>query len=134
MRVAFATQDFEQVDAHFGWAQNIAIYEVSAGAHRLVEVVGFGKELKEDGNEDKLGPKLDAIKNCAILYVTSIGGSAAARVIAQNVLPVKLREPETIESLIRKLRVVLNGTPPPWLRKAVLRDQPRDLAFYEECG
>ena len=28
MKVAFATQDLKRVDAHFGWAKNIAIYEL----------------------------------------------------------------------------------------------------------
>ncbi len=27
MKIAFATQDLKRVDAHFGWAKNIAIYE-----------------------------------------------------------------------------------------------------------
>jgi len=134
MKVAFATQDFQRVDAHFGWAKNIAIYDVSADAHSFVEVVRFDGKLDEDGNEDKLGPKLEAIKHCAIVYVAAIGGSGAARVISRNVLPVKVRETETIEALLGKLQAVLKGTPPPWMRKILMRDQPRDLAFYEECG
>jgi len=134
MRVAFATQDFKRVDAHFGWAKNIAIYDVSPDASRFIEAVRFDGNLEEDGNEDKLAPKLDAIKHCAIVYVAAIGGSGAARVISRNVLPVKVREPETIEALLGKLQAVLNGTPPPWMRKILMRDQPRDLAFYEECG
>mgnify|MGYP003379559739 CR=1 FL=1 len=28
MKVAFSTQDLQRVDAHFGWARNIAIYDV----------------------------------------------------------------------------------------------------------
>ena len=42
----------------------------------------FDGDLKEDGNEDKLAPKIEAIKDCAILYVAAIGGSGAARVVA----------------------------------------------------
>ena len=66
MKVAFATQDFQRVDAHFGWAKNIAIYDVSADAHSFVEVVRFDGKLDEDGNEDKLGPKLEAIKHTKV--------------------------------------------------------------------
>ncbi|MDO8250612.1 MAG: nitrogen fixation protein NifX, partial [Rhodoferax sp.] len=29
MKIAFATQDKERVDAHFGWAKSIVVYEVS---------------------------------------------------------------------------------------------------------
>ena len=54
MKVAFATQDLQRVDAHFGWAKNIAIYELSAEGHRFLEAVQFEGDLQEDGNEDKL--------------------------------------------------------------------------------
>ena len=85
MKVAFATQDLKRVDAHFGWAKNIAIYDVSPEGHRFVEAIQFDGDLKEDGNEDKLAPKIEAIKDCTILYVAAIGGSGAARVVANNI-------------------------------------------------
>ncbi|OYZ77825.1 MAG: nitrogen fixation protein NifX [Rhizobiales bacterium 24-66-13] len=78
MKIAFATQDLKRVDAHFGWAKNIAIYEIGPQGHRFLEAIQFDGDLKEDGNEDKLAPKIDAIKDCAILYVAAIGGSGAA--------------------------------------------------------
>ena len=84
MKIAFATQDLKRVDAHFGWAKNIAIYEVTPEGHRFLEAVQFDGDLQEDGNEDKLAPKLEVIKDCAILYVAAIGGSGAARVVAHK--------------------------------------------------
>lgn len=66
MKVGFATQDLKRVDAHFGWAKNIAVYEVTPEGHSFVEAFVFAGDLQEDGNEDKLQPKLDAIKDCAI--------------------------------------------------------------------
>ena len=131
MKVAFATQDLKRVDAHFGWAKNIAIYEVSPTGHALVEALQFDGDLQEDGNEDKLAPKIDAIKECAILFVAAIGGSGAARVVAQNIHPMKVSQPEDISDLLVKLSGVLNGTPPPWLRKAMLKGQERPLDFEE---
>ncbi len=132
MKIAFATQDQKHVDAHFGWAKNIAIYDVSPGGHKFLESIAFSGDLQEDGNEDKLGPKLAAIKDCAILYVAAIGGSGAARVVAQNIHPIKVNEPEEIGLILDKLQVVLKGTPPPWLRKALLKDQSRELKFEED--
>lgn len=131
MKVAFATQDLKRVDAHFGWARNIAIYEVAQDGHRFIEAVQFDGDLEEDGNEDKLAPKLAAIKDCAILYVAAIGGSGAARVVAQNIHPMKVQEPEGINSLLDRLSAVLRGTPPPWLRKAMLKGRDRKLDFEE---
>lgn len=136
MKVAFATQDLKRVDAHFGWAKNIAIYELSPEGHRFLESVQFEGELKEDGDEDKLAPKLEAIRGCAILYVAAIGGSGAARVIAQGIHPIKVQQPEPIVELLEKLRQVLQGTPPPWLRKVLAREakgQERTFADFEEA-
>jgi nitrogen fixation protein NifX len=132
MKVAFATQDLKRVDAHFGWAKNIAIYDVSPTGHALVEAVQFDGDLEEDGNEDKLAPKLAAIKDCAILYVAAIGGSGAARVVASNIHPIKVNQPEVIADLLVKLTGVLAGTPPPWLRKALLKGQERTVHFEDE--
>lgn len=132
MKVAFATQDLKHVDAHFGWAKNIVIYEVSPQGHRFLEAVQFDGDLKEDGDEDKLAPKLKAIKDCAILYVAAIGGSGAARVVAHKIHPIKVSQPENIADILVKLQGVLQGSPPPWLRKALRKDEERDFDFEDE--
>ena len=133
MKVAFATQDLKRVDAHFGWAKNIAVYEIAPEGHRFVEVFQFEGDLKEDGNEDKLLPKIEAIKDVAILYVAAIGGSGAARVVATGIHPVKVNQPEEISVLLDKLVAVLQGTPPPWLRKAMMKGKARDLDLEGEA-
>ena len=91
--------------------------------YRFVEAIQFDGDLQEDGNEDKLRPKIEAIKDCAILYVAAIGGSGAARVVAAGIHPIKVNQPEKITDLLDKLQVVLQGTPPPWLRKAMIEGQ-----------
>lgn len=132
MKVAFATQDQAFVNAHFGWAKHLSVYEVLPGSSRFVEDFAFGDNLAEDGDEDKLAPKLAAIGDCAIVYVAAIGGSAAARVVASGIHPVKVAGPEPIRELLDKLQQVLQGTPPPWLRKALLKGQERKFDFEEE--
>jgi nitrogen fixation protein NifX len=134
MKIAFATQDLETVDAHFGWAKNIVIYELDQDGHFLLETHSFEGDLQEDGNEDKLAPKLALIADCAILYVAAIGGSAAARVVAKAIHPVKVNEPESIVGLLDRLQATLRGTPPPWLRKALAKGRERILDFEEEVN
>lgn len=136
MKVAFSTQDLQRVDAHFGWAKNIVIYELSPEGYKFLEAVQFEGDLQEDGNEDKLAPKLEAIKDCAILYVAAIGGSGAARVVALGIHPMKVPQPEPITELLDKLQAVLKGNPPPWLRKVLAKDgkgQEREFDFEEEA-
>jgi len=132
MKVAFATQDQQRVDAHFGWAKHLAVYEVDAAGHRFVQDYGFGEDLAEDGNEDKLAPKLEAIKDCAIVYVAAIGGSAAARVVAAKIHPIKVAQPEPINELLVKMQDVLKGTPPPWLRKVLMKEQGKTTDFEDD--
>jgi nitrogen fixation protein NifX len=133
MKVAFATQDHQRVDAHFGWAPHLAVYEVNPGGYSFVQDFAFGDNLDEDGDEDKLTPKLEALKDCAIVYVAAIGGSAAARVVASKIHPVKLPSPEPILDVLDRLVQVLKGTPPPWLRKALLKGQERNFDFEDEA-
>jgi len=132
MKIAFATQDQQRVDAHFGWAKHLAVYEIDTAGYRFVQDFGFGEDLAEDGNEDKLAPKLAAIADCAIVYVAAIGGSAAARVVASKIHPVKVTQPEAILDILDKLQEVLKGTPPPWLRKALVKGQERSFDFEDE--
>jgi len=132
MKVAFSTQDFESVNAHFGWAKHLAVYDVTAEGSTHVENFDFTGELNEDGNEDKLAPKLEAIGDCAIMYCAAIGGSAAARVVALKIHPIKVPQPEAIADILVKLQDVLKGTPPPWLRKALLKGQAAPTADFED--
>jgi len=132
MKVAFATEDRQHVDAHFGWAKTIAVYDVTPEEFHFVTAFEFAGNLEEDGNEDKLGPKLEAIKDCAILYVAAIGGSGAARVVARNIHPVKVAETQAIEDIMLRLQAVLAGNPPPWLRKALNKGGERVLDFEDE--
>jgi nitrogen fixation protein NifX len=132
MKVAFATEDGQHVNAHFGWAKKIAIYDINPDDCHLVNCVEFVGNLEEDGNEDKLAAKLEAIKDCAILYVAAIGGSAAARVVAKNVHPIKVAETQAIDDSLQQLQKVLNGNPPPWIRKALNKGKERTLDFEDE--
>ena len=132
MKVAFCTENLIDVDAHFGWAKTIAIYEVTPESSQLVEIAQFAGDLAEDGTEDKLIPKLSAVKDCAILYVAAIGGSAAAQVIKLGVHPVKAPTPQPIAEIITRLQEVLKGTPPPWLRKALMKGKERSFDFEDE--
>lgn len=132
MKIAFSTQDKQRVDAHFGWAKNILVYDVTPAGYSFVENFEFGGKLEEDGDEDKLAPKLEAIRDCAILYVAAIGGSAAARVVASKIHPIKVPQPEPILDILEKLQDVLKGTPPPWLRKALQKDLDNATPNFED--
>lgn len=132
MKVAFTTSDNVHINAHFGWAEKIDVYEVSTEGYDFLNTLKFEGNLQEDGNEDKLVPKLQALSDCTIVYVAAIGGTAAARLIKQKVTPVKARsEEEQIEEILSNLVKTLKGNPPPWLRKALQQDSKK-VDFDEE--
>lgn len=132
MKVAFCTQDLKRVDAHFGWARNIAIYDVDEAGYRLLEAVQFGGSMFEDGNEDKLAPKLEALQDCAIVYLNAIGASAAARIVARKIHPVKIADPEPITEILDRLIETLKGSPPPWLRKALGKTRETTFRYDDD--
>lgn len=136
LKIAFATQDLHRVDAHFGSAPAIVIYEVGPSDYRFVEAVQFeqvsnqnGVHIDEPESDDRIGAKVAAITGCAMLFSLAIGGVAAARVVNNKVYPLKLPQPEAITDVIGRVQTMMNGTPPPWLRK--LLGQPA-ASFLDE--
>lgn len=137
MRVAFATQDLRNVDAHFAGARNFAIYEFTADESKFVEAIRFDGTSKEDGvhadaNDDRITPRVNALEGCALLFILAIGGPAAAKVVNSRIHPVKLPAPEPIEQVIGRLQTMLKTSPPPWLRKALGNGSPKNLEFLNE--
>jgi nitrogen fixation protein NifX len=124
MKIAFATSDNVHINAHFGWAKKIDVYEVSLDGYQFIETLKFDGDLKEDGDEDKLAPKLEALHDCTIVYVSAIGGSGAARLINRRITPIKSQsEQDEITDVLSRLVETLKGSPPPWLRKALKQRQ-----------
>jgi nitrogen fixation protein NifX len=125
LRVAIATRDLLTLDSHFGSASRFAVYEVTPTTSRLLEAVAFEATSDESGShdaggDDRLGPKVAALEGCNLLFVLAIGGPAAARVVAARIHPVKLAAPEPVDAILARVQALMRGTPPPWLRKAML--------------
>ncbi len=122
MQVAFTTRDGQHVNAHFGWANKVDLYDVTPAGYRFRETLVFSEKLEADGNEDKLVPKLAALANVTLIYVAAIGSSAAARLISRRITPIRVQsEEEPIDHLLQRLVTTLHS-PPPWLRKVLLTE------------
>ena len=124
MRIAVATQDRQRVDAHFASAKTFMFYDIGPDGHTFLEAVQFDNVSAEDGNhkedgEDRLSAKINALEGASLLFCRAIGGPAAARVVRARVHPIKLPADEAISDVIDRVRAMLKGNPPPWLRKAM---------------
>jgi len=116
LTAAFATADGVHVDAHFGRCARFDIYDIAAEGVQLREIRSIATD-EADNEDHRVRARLDALAGCALLCVASIGPAAAARVVNARVHPLKTAPSTTIASVLDRLQVVLQGNPPPWLRK-----------------
>jgi len=121
LKIAIATNDLENLNAHFGSAKKFAVYEVWKTGHRFLAAHEFSNVTKQKGKhddqDDKITPKVEALEGCTLLFALAIGGPSAAKVVRAGIHPIKRKEPQPISEVLEETRVMLNGTPPPFLRK-----------------
>jgi len=121
MKVAFASTDKIHVDEHFGQAKEFYLWEIGP---EQAEFTGVLQVNEGDGDaDDRIEARSAALADCALVYVGQIGGPAAARLVAKKIHPLKSKDAEPITEVVEKLQQVLQGNPPPWLRKAMLKGE-----------
>lgn len=128
MKIAFATTDGITVDEHFGRAGRFEVYELNIegyhhdGTRRFAE--GRDSAVEDSRgrgvvHDDLVEGKVEKLRDCAIVYLTEIGGPSAARLARRGIMPVKLKAPESIADCLAKLHETITTAPPPWLKKAL---------------
>ncbi len=137
LRVAIATNDMEHMNAHFGSARKFAVYEVWKTGSRFLSAHAFDnvtqQKGKHDDQDDKITPKVEALDGCALLFALAIGGPSAAKVVKAGIHPIKRKTPEPIPDVLAQVQVMLNGTPPPFLRKILgTFEKPDFMDAYQQ--
>lgn len=130
IRVACASNKGERLDGHFGSCQRFLIYQVSQEETRLVEIRAVD-DAEADG--DKNGYRAALIDDCQLLFVASIGGPAAAKVIRAGVHPVKKPEMGEAREQMEALQPRIGPQAPPWLAK-VMGQSPEQRIRFEQDG
>ncbi|ABD13829.1 nitrogen fixation protein NifX [Frankia sp. CcI156] len=132
LKIAFATSDGTAVDQHFGWCQRFDVYEVGPEGARFLETRALDAAPTDE--QDKIESRLAAVSDCAILNISDIGGTAAAKVVKARVHPVKVVKGTAIPELLRRYTSTLAGNPPPWLRKVLRSHEPQPAATWTRGG
>ena len=127
LRVAFASNNGENLDGHFGSALRFLVYQVNRETIRLVDV---RSTAEADASDDRNAARAAIIRDCQILYIQSIGGPAAAKVVRAGVYPVKVKTPGPAREAITQIQTILDA-PPPWLAR-VMGVEARSLARFAE--
>jgi nitrogen fixation protein NifX len=127
LRIAMASNKGDLVDGHFGSCARFLVYQVSTTDSRLVAV---RSTADADTEEDKNVARSALIGDCNLVYVQSIGGPAAAKVVRAGVHPVKWPAGGPVDNAIGKLQTAMLA-PPPWLAR-VMGVEPASLARFAE--
>lgn len=127
IRVAVAANRGENLDGHFGSCDRFLVYQVGQEALRLIDI---RSTAEADAAEDKNASRASLIGDCQIVYVQSIGGPAAAKVVRAGVHPVKKPEGGAARAVLEELQGRLSS-PPPWLAQ-IMGVPAASLARFEE--
>ncbi|HEX8978689.1 MAG TPA: dinitrogenase iron-molybdenum cofactor biosynthesis protein [Parasulfuritortus sp.] len=128
VRVALASDSGEALNGHFGSCVRYLVYQVSPEEIRLV---GIRDALEADFAQDKNGFRVQLIADCHVLYIVSIGGPAAAKVIKGNIYPIKRIEGGAAEDVLAEFQRMMSQSPPPWLAKILGVADGRRLKNYD---
>jgi nitrogen fixation protein NifX len=121
MKVAFTSTTGEIIDRHFGQCDSFHVWEIGPEEARYLETVGVTAD--DDDEEDRIAARANVLAECAIVYTMQIGGPAAAKLVAKKIHPMKTSTEVPVAEIVAKLQEVLRGNPPPWLRKAMNKEQ-----------
>ncbi|CDI12006.1 nitrogen fixation protein NifX [Agrobacterium pusense] len=137
LRIAIATQDMEALNAHFGSAKHFAIYDVMRDGWDFVEAVSFDDVCDETGKhriegDDRITPKVNALRGCHLFFCVAIGGPSAAKVVSAKIHPIKVGHPESIQDVLSRTQKMLKTAPPPWLRKALAQAGLAERKSFED--
>ncbi len=128
IRVACASNGGELLDGHFGSCQRFLVYQVAADAFKLIDCRDIDPAAGEL-QDDKNSYRASLIDDCQILYVASIGGPAAAKVVKRDIHPIKRPQMGNAREHIAELSRILADKAPPWLAKIMGTDVDERVRF-----
>lgn len=129
IRVACACNTGEMLDGHFGSCTRFLIYQVSSIEARLIEIRTIDDSQAAD---DKNSHRASLIADCQILFIASIGGLAAAKVVKAGLHPIKKPQAGPAREEIRALQKAIGKDAPPWLAKVMGQPPEQRIRFEQE--
>jgi len=115
IRVAIASNAGALLNGHFGSCIRFLVYQLSRTDMRLVDI---RSTIEADSSDDRNLFRTNLINDCQVLFVQSIGGPAAAKVIRADIYPIKV--PDVIDATVQltEFQKVFDA-PPPWMAKVL---------------
>lgn len=129
IRIAVASNSGVTLNGHFGSCIRFLIYQLSRDQYRLIDI---RSTVEADSSDDKNLFRANLIKDCHVLFVQSIGGPAAAKVIRADVYPIKVPDVAEAPDQLEEFQKVFDA-PPPWLAKALGRSAEERKRFKADA-
>ncbi|MCG6942405.1 MAG: dinitrogenase iron-molybdenum cofactor biosynthesis protein [Thiohalocapsa sp.] len=129
IRVACASNGGDLLDGHFGSCRRFLVYQVAAGVNRLVDVRDIDDSTADD---DKNAYRAELITDCQVLFVASIGGPAAAKVVKRDIHPIKFPQGGSARERMAELSAQLAHKPAPWLAKVMGQSAEERVRFERD--
>lgn len=126
IRIACASNHGDTLDGHFGSCSRFLIYQVSQIEQRLVDIREVDNSAAQD---DKNAYRAGLINDCELLFVASIGGPAAAKVVRLGIHPIKKPQAAPCQDIIAELQSAIAKDAPPWLAKVMGQDPEERIRF-----
>ena len=127
IRVGISSNSGEELDGHFGSCLRYLVYQVSPTETRLVDArETVGADLSDDRN----AYRANLVKDCQVLYMVSVGGPAAAKIIRAGVYPMKKIEGGSAAEVLAEFQGMMVSSPPPWLAKILGVDRLSRIKNY----
>lgn len=127
IRVGIASNTGNNLDGHFGSCLRFLVYQVSAIDMRLIDI---RSAADADLSDDRNAYRANIVKDCDVLYVVSVGGPAAAKIIRAGIYPLKKIDGGQAPKVIKEFQQVMSGSPPPWLAKILGINAEQRLKNY----
>jgi nitrogen fixation protein NifX len=131
VRVAIASATGEEVDGHFGSCPRYLIYQLSIDEARLIDI--RTTEAADDA-EDKNAYRANLVKDCQVIFIQSVGGPAAAKIVRAGIYPMKKPDGGPATMILQEFQDVMKSSPPPWLAKAMGIQANTELKYAEGAG
>jgi nitrogen fixation protein NifX len=118
------------INGHFGSCIRFLVYQLSRDDYKLVDI---RSTIEADSSDDRNLFRANLIKDCHVMFVQSIGGPAAAKVIRADIYPIKVPEVTEAVDQLKEFQKVFDA-PPPWFAKALGRSAEESVRFTHDEG
>ena len=125
IRVGVASNSDELLNGHFGSCLRFLVYQLSRDECRLIDI---RSTVEADDSDDRNLFRVNLVRDCQVLFIQSIGGPAAAKVIRADIYPIKVPDVIGAVEQLKTFQQVFDA-PPPWIAKALGRSAEERKRF-----